>query len=55
LPPESSACQWERFGWRSVAFASLVLGACLWWDRSSSAPPEDDIFVSQLSAALFLP
>jgi hypothetical protein len=55
LTADSAALLWERLGWRSLAWAGVVLVGCLWWDASSAAPAEDDVFISELTATAFHP
>jgi hypothetical protein len=55
LTAVSAALLWERLGWRSLGCACVVTLGCLWWDASSAAPTEDDVFISELTATAFHP
>ena len=55
IAADSSDLLWERLGWCSVACASAVVIACLWWDVSTAPPAEDDLFISELTADSFQP
>jgi hypothetical protein len=55
IAAESTSLLWERLGWRSLACASTIAAACLWWDVSATPPAEDDLFISELTAASFQP